>query len=193
MTKYIHKLTNHMKDSQRDAISEIYNCIRNEKKSDFQAIIDRLKGCTESEVIQGKIDEAAKYISSNWTAAKYRLRKREGVLPCSAEGHVYHVLSSRMSTQAMCWSKHGAGKMARLREYYYNGGNMLELAKYQKEELPMAAGAEEVVLSATAILASEKNNRNQTLKEYGKYSERIKSSLSVQTSKQLMFYLNGKI
>ena len=177
----------------QDAITEIYDCIRSKKKSDFLEVVEKLKGCTDSEKIQAKIDKAAQYISSNWTAAKYRLRKSESVKACSAEGHVYHVLSSRMSTQAMGWSKRGASKMAHLREYYYNNGDMLELAKYQKEEIQIAAGAEEVVLTASAILASEKANRSQTMVEYGKYSERIHSTLTLQNSKQLMFYLNGKI
>ena len=109
------------------------------------------------ENILSKISASADYISSNWIAAKYRLRKHEGVLACSAEGHVYHVLSSRMSTQAMGWSKHGANQMAHLREYYYNDKDMLELAKFQKEELPIAAGAKEVILTANDVLASEKN------------------------------------
>ena len=186
-------MTGHMKDSQDEAKTEIYDCIRNKKKSDFLEIVERLKGCTDSEKIQAKIEKASQYISSNWMAAKYRLRKSESVKACSAEGHVYHILSSRMSTQAIGWSKLGAGKMAHLREYYYNNGDMLELAKFQKEELPMAVGAEEVILSATAVLASEKTNRTKNMIEYGKYAEILHSSLSTQSQKQLMFYLNGKI
>ena len=112
---------------------------------------------------------------------------------CSAEGHVYHLLSSRMSTLAMGWSRHGGSQMAHLREYYYNGGDMLELAKYQKEPLPMAAGAEEVVLSASQMLRSEHTNRTRTVVEYGKYAETMRASISEQTSKQLYFYLHGKI
>lgn len=193
LSKYILKMTGHMKDSREDAMNEIYHCIRRKNKTDFLVLVERLKNCTTAEDIHDKIDKAASYIADNWTAAKYRLRKKEGVLPCSAEGHVYHVLSSRMSTQAMGWSKLGAAKMARLREYYYNGGDMLELAKFQKEELPMAAGAEDVVLSARAVLLSEKNNRSKELIEYGKYSERLHASISVQSSKRLMFYLKGKI
>lgn len=193
LSKYVLKMTGHMKDSQDDAKTEIYDCIRNKKKSDFLEIVERLKGCTDSEKIQAKIEKASQYISSNWMAAKYRLRKSESVKACSAEGHVYHILSSRMSTQAMGWSKLGAGKMAHLREYYYNDGDMLELAKFQKEELPMAVGADEVILSATAVLASEKTNRTKNMIEYGKYAEILHSSLSTQSQKQLMFYLNGKI
>ena len=161
LSKYVNKLIRHMKDSQDDARDEIYECIRNKNKEDFLGIVDRLKGYTEAEKIQEKIDDAAKYLASNWTAAKLRLRKKEGVVGSSTEGHVYHALSSRMSTQAMGWSKLGASKMARLREYYLNGGDMLELAKFQKEELPLAAGAEEVVLSANAVIASENTNRTR--------------------------------
>ncbi len=41
---------------------------------------------------------------------------------CSAEGHVSHVLSSRLSSRPMAWSRLGAEKMAKLRAYYFNGG-----------------------------------------------------------------------
>ena len=83
--------------------------------------------------------------------------------------------------------------MAHFREYYYNGGDMLELARFQKEDLPLAAGAEEVVLSARALLESERNNRSRTLREYGKYADTMRSSISIQSSKRLMFQLNGKL
>ena len=82
--------------------------------------------------------------------------------------------------------------MAHLREYYYNGGDMLELAKYQKVELPMAAGMEEVVLSASQMFQSERTNRSKTIAEYGKYAETMRASLTEQTSKKLSFYLHGK-
>lgn len=46
---------------------------------------------------------------------------------CSAEGHVSHVLSERMSSRPMGWSIAGADKMARLRAFYFNGGDFLSL------------------------------------------------------------------
>jgi hypothetical protein len=119
------------------------------------------------------------------------LKKKEGVKGCSAEGHVYHVLSSRMSTQAMGWSRHGGSQMARLREYYYNGGDMLALAKYQKQPLQLAAGAEDVVLGARSVL--EKKSHTKVAAEYGKYSECMTHTLSLQSKKRMMFYLNGKL
>ena len=185
------RLTRHMKDSREDAIAELRNCIRRKNKNDFYEVIERLKSCASSEKVMERIDKEAGYISSNWMAAKYRLKRKENVKSCSAEGHVYHVLSSRMSTQAMGWSRHGGSQMAHLREYYYNGGDMLELAKYQKEELPMVAGAEEVILGASAVL--EKRRRTKLENEYGKYAEQMNHTLSLQSKKRLWFYLNGKI
>ena len=185
------RLTRHMKDSREDAIYELRDCIRRKKKTDFFEIVERLKSCTNSEKVIKRIEKEAEYIASNWTAAKYRLKKKEGVKGCSAEGHVYHVLSSRMSTQAMGWSRHGGSQMARLREYYYNGGDMLALAKYQKQPMQLAAGAEDVVLGARSVL--EKKSHTKIEAEYGKYSECMTHTLSLQSQKRMMFYLNGKL
>ena len=193
LSKYICKLAEHMEDSADDAKAEIYDCIRNKTKEEFYGIIERLKGCADAESVLKRIDEAAGYIGSNWTAAKYRLKKAKGVVGSSTEGHVYHVLSSRMSTKPMGWSRRGGAQMARLLEYYWNEGDMLELAKHQREDLPMAAGAEEAVLSSNEMLKSERVNRTKMQTEYGKYSESLRGTLSLQRRKQLWFMLNGKI
>lgn len=193
LSKYIAKLTDHMEDSAEDAKAEIYDCIRNKTKAEFNDLAEHLKSCTMVESIWEKIDEAANYIGSNWTAAKYRLKKGQGVVGSSTEGHVYHVLSSRMSTKPMGWSLHGGAQMAHLLEYHWNKGDMLELAKYQREELPLAAGAEEVVLGVGAILKSERSNRTKLQAEYGKYAEAMSKTITLQTNKQLWFQLNGKL
>ena len=49
--------------------------------------------------------------------------------------------------------------MARLREWHYNKNSMLELVRSQKAELPMVAGAEELIMSASDIISSEINIR----------------------------------
>lgn len=51
---------------------------------------------------------------------------------CSAEGHVSHILSARMSSRPMGWSKIGAEKIAKLRAYYFNGGDFLDLIRNGK-------------------------------------------------------------
>ena len=51
--------------------------------------------------------------------------------------------------------------MARLRVYQKNRGNMLEQVRYQKQELPMAAGVEEVIYSAREMILMENRNKQK--------------------------------
>ena len=161
LEKYLTKLTSHMKDTKEDAKKELVHAIRYEKKSDFEAIVERLKGCLESETGLKRIESSKEYILSNWTAARLRLTRKEGVVGCSAEGHVSHVLSSRMSSRPLGWSVVGMGKMAELRAYQYNNGDMLELVRYQKTVLPKAAGCEDVVLSSAKMVAEERKQKRE--------------------------------
>ena len=57
---------------------------------------------------------------------------------------------------SMGWSRTGVDKMAHLMAYYWNGGNMLELVRQQERELPVAAGAENEVLSCESMLRWER-------------------------------------
>lgn len=120
-------------------------------------------------------------------ATKLRLRHQNGVKGSNTEGHVSHVLSSRISSRPMGWSIKGATKMAKLRAYELNGGDMLELIRYQKRNLPKAAGAEYEILSSTEIIKSEKNRHG----ELGKYVENINHSISLQNRK--IVYFNSHI
>ena len=64
-----------------------------------------------------------------------------------------------MSSRPLGWSRLGVDKMSRLRIYRENKGNMLELVRYQKQELPMAAGCEEVIYLSHEMLAMERKNK----------------------------------
>lgn len=58
----------------------------------------------------------------------------EGYIGCSAEGHISHVLSSRLSSRPMGWSLIGADQIARLRVYKANGGDIYELMSKKKKK-----------------------------------------------------------
>lgn len=113
--------------------------------------------------------------------------QKDGVKGSSTEGHVSHVLSARMSSRPMGWSMHGATQMAKLRAYELNGGDMLELVRYQKKELPKASRAEYDVLSGTQIQMSEQNRHGKL----GKYVDSISHSMSLQNRK--IVYFNSQI
>ena len=149
ISEHLTAMTGHLYDSQDEAISQLRSCIRNKSKNEFDEVVEKVKLSVIAESKLKNIDEHANYIKNNWTAARARLVSQDSVLGCSAEGHVSHVLASRMSTLPMGWSKKGAGQMARLRAYKYNKGKMIDLVRHQSiEEVPLAAGAEEIILSA---------------------------------------------
>ena len=154
----------------------------NNKKA-FDEYVDFIKTYLKEDDSKSaeSIEKGREYILNNWMPCKVRLLNRKKIPGCSAEGHVSHVLSSRMSSRPMGWSKEGAGQMGRLRAYYYNGGDMLELAQYQNQELKEAAGYEMTYCSVQEILRSEKNRHH----ELGKYMAAMQGSIPDQIRKKL--------
>ena len=186
LQKYLMRLTSHMKDSTEDAWKELCDAIKRKTKEDFIEIADRLIDALPAEKTESgtkRIKESRDYILSNWGAARLRLLRKEGVIGSSTEGHVSHVLSSRMSSRPMGWSRKGASKMAQLRAYYYNRKDMLELVRFQKQEVLQAAGGEKDIILSTQMLRAEKN-RNGDL---GKYIDILTHSVSLDTKKKVYF------
>lgn len=183
LNKYVKKMTGHMKDSAEDVRCEIRNVIKTRSKSAFKELSDTLESYTVEANVINRIREGRDYILSNWDAAKVRLKKCDAIHGCSAEGHVSHVLSSRMSSRPMGWSQVGADKMASLRVYYYNRKDMLELVRYQRSELAKASGNEEMYLHHRKVMESFDFERG----ELGKYSDAINHHLSLQKRKQVYF------
>jgi hypothetical protein len=159
MHKYIIAATSHLEDSVQDARSEIYRAINGKRKWAAEAAFDKILNVTESETKTKAVESAKNYILGNWAGIMESLRAKDKSLQCSAEGHVSHIYADRMSSRPLGWSRTGADKMSRLRIYRQNKGNMLELVRYQKQELPLAAGAEEVIYSAKQMLSAESRNR----------------------------------
>ena len=182
--KYLIRLVPHLKKKDRGpALEEFRKTIRNQTKRDFRELVDKQKKGMPKWRKRAKVEEAAEYILSNWMAAKLRLRHKDGVLGSSTESHVSHILSARMSSRPMGWSRQGAASMSELRAYYFNGGDMLELVRYQKKGRAAEEKKEEKILSSTQILMSERNRH----RELGKYLESISHSLSLQNKKKVYF------
>ncbi len=161
MHKYIITATSHLGDSAGDARSEIYRAIHKTGKKACEVVFNQIVDVTDSETKKKAVETAKGYILSNWTGIQTSMKGKDKNIQCSAEGHVSHIYADRMSSRPLGWSRVGCDKMARLRVYKKNGGNMLELVRYQAEELPMAAGAEEVICSAGEILITENKNKKR--------------------------------
>lgn len=169
--KYINDSVSHMLDSKGDAWDMIEDSFSREDKRGFHHIYNQLVEYAETESKKETIESARTYLKNNWGGIVIYNQERCDIKGCNAEGHVSHVYASRMSSRPLGWSKTGADKMSRLRVYYYNGGNMLDLVRMQKDELRLAAGAEE--LSCGDILKSECGKSG----ELGKYMETMTHKL----------------
>ena len=183
MQKYLLKITGHLLDSAEDARSELTRLIYKGAKKGFREKIEEIAGYGDSEKKQKRIKEAGDYILNNWAAARIRVCREDTVIGCSAEGHVSHILSDRMSSRPRGWSKTGADKMCHLRAYYKNGGDMLELVRYQNEMKPAVGEEYTGILSSTAMIRTEKNTHGNV----GKYYEAMNHRLSLQAKEQLYF------
>lgn len=161
MHKYIIGATSHLLDSVEDARSEIYRAIHGRRKWYAEDIFNRIINVTEESSKRKTVEAAKTYIWENWSGIMEQFKDKDAEIECSAEGHVSHIFADRMSSRPLGWSKTGADKMARLRVYYYNKGDMLELVRYQRQELKQAAGAETPTFSACDILAMENAHKRR--------------------------------
>jgi len=184
ISKYILRATSHLLDSTADARDEMYKAFRNGSKKKLKAVERKILNATDNETIANRVKESIKYLSSNMKAIEQRLNKEEGVVGCSAEGHVSHVLSSRMSSRPLGWSVQGVEQMSRLRAYYWNKEDMLELVRYQKQELPKAAGCEEIILSHSSVIESYEKD-HKILRKY--FDATNKNLVRSQASKKAWF------
>ena len=113
------------------------NAIRFGNYEKAQAVIRELikEAATPSRKLS--ILDAWKYIDNNWEAIK-ALYREEKTLSCSAEGHISHVLSARLSSRPMGWSKNGAKHMSYVRVAQANGQSVAEQYKLQRrQDLPV--------------------------------------------------------
>lgn len=170
--KYINQSISHMMDSKSDAWDRITDCFSMEDKKELHRIYLELEAYALTESKKQQIKDAKKYLLNNWKGIVIYNHKGHEIKGCSAEGHISHIYASRMSSRPLGWSKLGADKMARLRIYYYNGGDMLKLVRKQKDDLPLAAGCE--TLSSCKILGSERNKNE----EIGKYVDLLTHKIS---------------
>lgn len=92
------------------------------QKLDKQAVLDALQEAlelAERPPRQKRIQDTMRYIKNNWDGIEASVKHPD--VGCSAEGHVSHILSARLSSRPMAWSTKGAGNMASMRAVRANG------------------------------------------------------------------------
>ena len=128
LSKYIKKATAHM-EGMNQMMWYYINAKRKDFAKDlFNVIIEE----TESETKVEAIKDAKRYILNNWEGIMNQYNT--DYVGCSAEGHISHILSSRLSSRPLSWSRIGVDQMSRLRVFKANSGNVYDLVKKKKYE-----------------------------------------------------------
>lgn len=124
MVKYINRACDVFRDMERAEFhGMIWRSIRLGDRGLFNTTVRQMKCQVQDEGQVAKIELMKIYVMNNWNG----IQNQKEVHGCSAEGHVSHILSARLSSRPMVWSADGANKMSLLRTYKANGGNILSL------------------------------------------------------------------
>ncbi|AAM23880.1 hypothetical protein M2349_002704 [Caldanaerobacter subterraneus subsp. tengcongensis MB4] len=130
LNKYVLKATS-KEPKYRD---KIWRAINEGDKERVKKVFDELIKAAEEEREKEKIKEAKKYILNNWEGIKI-YNEDEDVIGCSAEGHISHVFSARLSRNPLGWSREGLKLMAKLRVFSKNGGDLREVEWGKKKNI----------------------------------------------------------
>ena len=128
MSKYIKKATSHVEDSERI----MWKYLNRKSKKDVRDLFIALRDAAETESRKEVVNKSKNYILNNWTGVMNQYNA--DYCGCSAEGHISHILSSRLSSRPLSWSKQGVDQMSRLRIYVANGGDVYDLVKRRKNK-----------------------------------------------------------
>lgn len=129
------------------------------------------------------VEELKTFMSGKWDAVMRCLHNKI-IHGCSAEGHVSHVLSDRLSSRPKEWSKTGADRMSKLRCYEKNYGRekIIELVKYSREQRKIKrTGTDNLKVKHIRMDELIRDHRNQSKK----YIETVQATVPGITSRKI--------
>lgn len=150
LNKSIKAATAHAKKLKSKVYRGIYSLNQNKVLSALRQAHQQAEG----EARQKRIIDTARYIRNNWEGIEAQVHYPE--VGCSAEGHVSHVLSARMSSRPMAWSSAGAESMTQMRAVRANGESVKEHYLARKEEAPVIVELKQVVKKELNRLQNKK-------------------------------------
>lgn len=120
LAKYIISATAHKPELRRS----IYKAIQRLDKETVLAKLNEALATAEKPARQKRILNTIRYFKNNWDGIEASVKNPH--VGCSAEGHVSHILSARLSSRPMAWSLKGAGNMASMRAIRANKESVRE-------------------------------------------------------------------
>lgn len=134
LMKYINQAAAQMLDEKDEAKNELWHLLHSKKKTAKKRFDEYTKRMLASAKKPDRVEELRSYVLGNWAAVRRTLNNKR-VNGCSAESHISHVLSDRLSSRPMGWSQRGADRMSKLRCYERNHGRekIIDLVRYNRE------------------------------------------------------------
>ena len=134
LMKYINRIARLTgdKDLEKEAKARFYKYIYKDNLLAAEKLLTRIKNRYGGENV---VEDCRSYFENNWDSIQRAFHDKK-VLGCSAEGHVSHLLSERMSSRPMGWSEVGSDRMCKLRCYVRNYGRekIVDLVTYRREK-----------------------------------------------------------
>ena len=180
--KYINHAAAQMLDEKEIARDELWHLLYSKKpkaKERFKEYTDRMMNSAKN---PERVEELQKYVLGNWAAIRRTLRNKL-VNGCSAESHVSHVLSDRLSSRPMGWSQTGADRMSKLRCYERNYGRdgIIKLVRYSREQRKLGtAGTDSVPVEVVTLRQIRAEHYDQAKS----YIERIQATIPGATARK---------
>jgi hypothetical protein len=157
----------------KDAVTEA-------DKEYLREICRELRKNAENEKVKEKVDNFRNYIITNWDGIV--AYQEEGSRGSNTEGHVSHVLSSRLSSRPSGWSRGGLKAMAELRAYCCSGGHIGTKHIKKSEESYKVTKKILNKVSKSYRIASKEMIHNITVLNNGKVSQLYRVLRSIKNS-----------
>ena len=120
---HLAKYITHAAGSDKSARRAVWRAIKGADIVAVDRALQELKAARPER--EAAILKCWQYIKNNWEGIE-AYENHGAAQGCSAEGHVSHILSARLSSRPRAWSKAGANQMAKLRVMQANGRSVRE-------------------------------------------------------------------
>ena len=182
LMKYINAAAGQMLDEKELVKDELWHRLYSggkEAKKNFDKYTGEMLASAKN---QDPIEDLRSYVLGNWAAVRRMLRGRQ-VNGCSAESHVSHMLSDRLSSRPMAWSPEGADRMSKLRCFEKNYGRekIIDLVKYSRNQRKLQhTGTEDIPVKELTLRQIKAEHYDQSKS----YIERIQATIPGLTARK---------
>lgn len=179
LMKYINAASGQMLDEKETVRSELWQLLYKRSKEGFKDYTDSMAASVSN--VRPIIDLQT-YVLGNWAAVMRTLHNKM-IDGCSAESHVSHILSGRLSSRPMGWSQTGADRMSKLRCYEKNFGRekIIDLVRYSREHRKLArTGTDDAMIEKVTL----RQIRTEHYDQAKSYIERIQASIPGMTARK---------